>query len=93
VDTRRAPETIVVSQTPNQIANLRIDGRSSWTSRTPPPPVPIEPTAMPTVDGGRLNQPQSVFPLRPEPTQEQPQQTVRRAKPPIRTRQDGQLVV
>jgi hypothetical protein len=91
VDARRAPETVFVSQARNQIANLRIDASSSWTSRTPPP-APIESIAMPAVDGARLDQPQRVFPLGPEPAQEQPQQTVRCAKPPIRTGQDGQLV-
>jgi hypothetical protein len=54
--------------------------------------VPTEPIAMPTVDGGRLNQHQRVSPPRPHPSQDQPQQTVRRAKAPIRTCQDGQLV-
>jgi hypothetical protein len=92
VDARRTPEAIFVGQAPNQIANLRID---AWSPRTPrtPPPMPIEPIAMPAVDGGRLNQPQRISPLRPNPAQEQPQQTVGCAKPPIRTREDGQLVV
>jgi hypothetical protein len=47
---------------------------------------------MPTVDGGRLNQHQRVSPPRPHPSQDEPQQTVRWAKTPIRTRQNGQLV-
>jgi hypothetical protein len=48
---------------------------------------------MPPVDGGRLNQHQRVSPPRPHPSQDQPQQTVRWAKAPVRTRQYGQLVV
>jgi hypothetical protein len=47
---------------------------------------------MPAVDSGRLNQEQRVFPLPPQTSQEQPEQPVRCAKPPIRTRQYGQLV-
>ena len=56
------------------------------------PPAANEPIAVPPIDGGRLNQHQRVAPLRPHPPQDQPQQTVRRSKAPIRTRQDGQLV-
>jgi hypothetical protein len=44
------------------------------------------------MDGGRLNHHQRVAPPRPHPSQDQPQQTVRRSKAPIRTCADGQLV-
>jgi hypothetical protein len=47
---------------------------------------------MPTVDGGRLNQHERVFPARPHPTQDQPQQTVSAAKAPIRPSEDAQLM-
>jgi hypothetical protein len=53
----------------------------------------IDPIAVPTIDGGRLNQDQRVSPLPPQPSQDQPQQTVRPPKAPIRTREDGDLVV
>ncbi|HEY6613173.1 MAG TPA: hypothetical protein VIZ32_01600 [Vicinamibacterales bacterium] len=56
------------------------------------PPAANEPIAVPPIDGGRLNQHQRVAPPRPHPSQDQPEQTVRRSKAPIRTRQDGQLV-
>ena len=56
------------------------------------PPPAKEPIAVPPIDGGRLNQHQRVAPPRPHPSQDQPEQTVRRSKAPIRTRQDGQLV-
>ena len=47
---------------------------------------------MPTVDRGRLNQHERVFPPRPHSSQNQPKQTVRCAKPPIRTREYAQLM-
>jgi hypothetical protein len=47
---------------------------------------------VPPIDGRRLNQHQRVAPRRPHPLQDQPQQTVKRSKAPIRTRQDAQLV-
>jgi hypothetical protein len=47
---------------------------------------------MPTIDGGRLDHHQCFPPPGPQPSQEQPQQTVRWAKAPIRTSQDAQLV-
>jgi hypothetical protein len=47
---------------------------------------------VPPIDRGRLNQHQRDAPARPHPSQNQPQQTVRRLKASIRTRQDAQLV-
>jgi hypothetical protein len=47
---------------------------------------------MPTIDGGRLDQHQCFPPPGPQPSQEQPKQTVRWAKAPIRTSEDAQLV-
>ena len=48
---------------------------------------------MPTVDRGRLDQHQRVSPARPEPSQQQPEDTVRWAKATIRTNEYMQLVV
>jgi hypothetical protein len=75
-----------------RIATRRIDAWSSRTSGTAPPAL-IEAIAMPPVDGRRLNQHQRSSPRRPHPSQDQPRQTVRCAKSPVRTRQDGQLLV
>ena len=47
---------------------------------------------MPPIDSGRLNQHQCVAPPWPDPSQDQPQQTVRWSKAPIRTCADSQLV-
>jgi hypothetical protein len=44
------------------------------------------------LDRGRLNQHQCVSPLRPDPSQDQPQQTVRWAEAPIRTPEYGKLM-
>jgi hypothetical protein len=74
-----------------KIATRRIDAWSSRTSRTAPPAANA-PIAVPPIDSGRLNQHQRVGPPRPHPSQDQPQQTVRRSKVPIRTRQHGQWV-
>jgi hypothetical protein len=52
----------------------------------------MEPLAMPTVDRGRLNQHERVCPPRPQPSQHQPEQTVRWAKAAIRTNEYVQLV-
>jgi hypothetical protein len=51
-----------------------------------------EPSAVPPIDGGRLDQHQCVAPPWPHPSHDQPQQTVRPSKAPIRTCADGQLV-
>jgi hypothetical protein len=91
VDPRSAPETIFLGQAPNQIATLQIDAWSSSTSRLAPPR-PMQPIAIPPVDGDGLNQHERLSPPRPHPAQHQPQQTVRRVKAPVRTHQDGQLV-
>src|SRR5882672_3714313 len=48
--------------------------------------------AMPTVDRGRLDQQQRFPPPRPQPSQKQPEQTVRWANAPIRTSEYAQLV-
>jgi hypothetical protein len=47
---------------------------------------------MPTVDRGRLKQHERVSPPRPHSSQDQPQQTVRCAKPAIRTGEYAQLM-
>jgi hypothetical protein len=47
---------------------------------------------MPSVDGGRLDQHQCFPPARPQPPQQQPEQTICCAKAPIRTSKDAQLV-
>jgi hypothetical protein len=47
---------------------------------------------MPTADRGRLDQDQRLPPPRPQPSQAQPEQTVRLAKASIRASEDAQLV-
>jgi hypothetical protein len=47
---------------------------------------------MPTIDGGWLDQHQRVPPPGPQPPQQQPEQTVSRAKAFLRTREDTELV-
>jgi hypothetical protein len=47
---------------------------------------------MPPVHGRRLHQFQRVAPPRPEASQDHPEQTVSRAKAPIRTSENAQLV-
>jgi hypothetical protein len=47
---------------------------------------------MPTIDGRWLDQHQRFPPPGPEPSQQQPEQSVGWAKAPIRTSEDGQLV-
>jgi hypothetical protein len=91
VNSRRAPRPILLSQAPNEFATLRIDAWPAQMSQTAPPAANT-PIAMPPIDGGRLNQHQHVAPPRPHPSQNQPEQTVRRSKAPIRTRPDGQLM-
>jgi hypothetical protein len=71
--------------------NAETDARSSRTSR-PTAPASIEPLAMPTVDGSRLDQHQRVSPPRPHPSQDQPQQAVSWAKRSVRTSEYAQLV-
>jgi hypothetical protein len=91
VDPRSAPETILSGDTPNQIATEGIDAWSSGTSRAAAPPATYA-FAMPTIDCGWLDQHQRFPPPRPEPAQEQPKQPVSRAKAPIRTGEDAELV-
>jgi hypothetical protein len=55
-------------------------------------PASTEPFAIPTVDGGRLDQHQRFPPPGPPPSQQQPEQTVRWAKAPIRTSEYTQLM-
>jgi hypothetical protein len=52
----------------------------------------MEPLAMPTVDGSRLDQHQRVAPPRPRTSQHQPEQTFRWTKATIRTNEYAQLV-
>jgi hypothetical protein len=52
----------------------------------------MEALAMPTVNRARLDQHQRVSPPRPQPSQHQPEQTVRWAKAAIRTNDYVQLV-
>jgi hypothetical protein len=91
VNSRRAPQRILFGQAPNEIAARRIDAWSSRTSRAGPPAA-NERSAVPSIDGGRLNQHQCLSPPWPYPSHDQPQQTVRRSKTPIRTCADSQLV-
>src|SRR5437899_553186 len=58
----------------------------------PTAPASIEPLAMPTVDGGRLDQHQRVSPPRQQASQDQPKQAVNWAKSSIRTSEYAQLV-
>jgi hypothetical protein len=92
VNSRRAPQRILLGQAPNEIATRRIDAWSSRTSRAAPPTA-NELSAVPPVDSRRLNQHQRVAPPGPHSSQDQPQQTVRRSKAPIQTCADGQLVL
>jgi hypothetical protein len=52
----------------------------------------MESIAVPAVDRGWLDQRQRASPLRPQPSQHQPQQAVRGAKAPIRPSEHGHLV-
>jgi hypothetical protein len=47
---------------------------------------------LPPGDRGRLDQHESLLPLRPPPSQAHPEETIRRAEASIRTREDTQLV-
>jgi hypothetical protein len=91
VNARRAPQLILIGQAPDEIAALRIDAWSARTSRTAPPAA-HERSAVPPIDGARLNQHQGAAPSPPHPSQDQPHETVSPSKAPIRTREDGQLV-
>jgi hypothetical protein len=51
-----------------------------------------EPIAMPSLDRGRLNLHERVSPPRPHSSQDQPEQMIRCAKPPIRTGEYAQLM-
>ena len=55
-------------------------------------PTPTYSFARPTIDAGWPDQHQRFPPPRPEPSQQQPKQTVSRAKAPMRTREDAELV-
>jgi hypothetical protein len=91
VDPRSAPETILSGHTPNQISTGWVDAWSSRTSRATAPAATYA-FAMPTIDGGWLEQHQRFPPPGPQPSQEQPKQTVSRAKAPLRTSEDAELV-
>jgi hypothetical protein len=91
VDPRSAPETILRGHTLNQISTRCIDARSSRTSRATAP-ASMCAFAMPTIDSGWLDQHQRFPPPGPQPPQKQPQQTVSRAKAPLRTSEDAELV-
>ena len=66
----------------------------AWLSRTSRATAPAATYAfaMPTIDGGGLDQHQRFPPPGPQPPQTQPQQTVSRAKAPLRTSEDAELV-
>ena len=91
VDPRSAPETILRCQTSNQISTGWIDSWSSRTSRATTP-APTYAFAMPTIDGGWLDQHQRVPPPGPQPPQEQPKQTISRPEAPLRTSENAELV-
>ena len=50
------------------------------------------PFAIPTIDGGRLDQHQRFPPPGPQPSQQEPKQPVSWAKTPMRAREDAELV-
>jgi hypothetical protein len=64
-----------------------LDGASASASA-----MAMEPLATPTVDCSWLDQDERVSPTRPQSSQDQPQQTVRCAKPSIRTGEYAQLM-
>src|SRR5438105_2144185 len=69
----------------------KFDARSSRTSRATAP-ASTSAFAMPTIDGGWLDQHQRFPPPGPQPPQKQPKQTVSRAEAPIGTSEDAELV-
>jgi hypothetical protein len=79
VDPRSAPETILGGHTPNQVSTGGVDAWSSGTSRATAPASPYA-LAMPTIDRGRLDQHQRFAPPRPQPPQQQPEQSAGRKR-------------
>jgi hypothetical protein len=92
VNPRSTPEAVFGGHLLNEVAAFGGDPWSSRPSRTMRPP-PRKSVARPPVDSRGLNQHQRVPPPRPGASQEQPEQTVSRAKTPIRTSEDAQLVL
>jgi hypothetical protein len=91
VNPRGTPKPVFGGHLVDQVAAFGVDAWSSRASRTMRPP-PRETVAMPPVHGRRLHQFQRVAPPRPEASQDHPEQTVSRAKAPIRTSENAQLV-
>jgi hypothetical protein len=90
VNPRRTPELVLGGHLADQSLALGLDAGPARTSRATAPP--NEPIAMPAVNGCRLDQHPRISPVRPHPSQDQPQQAVRGAKAPIGTSEHPQLV-
>jgi len=91
VNSRCAPKRILTGQALNEIATRRINAWSSRTSRAAPPAA-NEPSSVPSVDGGRLNDHQRRATLATPVARLATQQTVRWLEALIRTCPNGQLV-
>jgi hypothetical protein len=91
VNPRSTPKPVFGDHLVDQVAAFGLD---AWSSRASPAtrPQPREPVAMPPIDGRGLYQLQRVPPPRPDASQDQPEQAVSRAKAPIRTSENAQLV-
>ena len=81
MNSRRAPQWIVLAHPPDEIAQLALDPGPSWPSSRFPAPVNPKSGSMPSQDSGRLNNSGQTEQARPHSGHPKHQGTVTRAKP------------
>jgi len=87
LNARRAPGKILGILAEDQLAQFPADAFSSHMDPMPrePRPLQLEPSPVPTNNSLRLDENERPLPARPEPPKDHPKDSVRNAKPPLRT--------
>ena len=95
MDARSAPQRIRVGHATNEFTNLATHrGSAPTTASRDPSPVALERLSMPANYGGRLDKHKNALPVVPEPSEDDPEETIRllETRPVRPALQDGQLL-
>ena len=87
MNARRASSGILRDHAKDHLAQFPADAFSSHMDPMPrePRPLQLDPSPVPTNNSLRLDENERPLPARPEPPKDHPKDSVRNAKPPLRT--------